>query len=156
VIGPGHIRAGRSPAMARTAPARGPTVDRLLKHGLARLFVSTLAAGLCSAVAMPSGHAAAHVTDGCQATRPAVAHYANGQIVTDTRRLIPCATEGHYTGETTIGVTANGAVWFSASDWEWALVRSKDNGSHWDRRRHVVQRFRAVEVQHRCRRLPLG
>ena len=40
---------------------------------------------------------------------------------------MPCATEtGFYTGETGIGVTRQGTVWFSAANWEWALARSRD------------------------------
>ena len=45
-----------------------------------------------------------------------------------------CASStGLYTGETSIAVTSDGAVWLSAADWEWALARSTDDGGHWQR-----------------------
>src|SRR4051812_18265088 len=71
---------------------------------------------------------------GCAPGRPAVAHYAGAHVVPAPQKRIPCATEtGYYTGETGIGVSPNGTVWFSAADWEWALGRSRDDGAHWDR-----------------------
>src|SRR3954452_11502118 len=80
----------------------------------------------------PSAHAAG---PGCDPSRPAVAHHAGGKVVDLAAPVrIPCATEtGYFTGETGIGVTQTGRVWFSAADWEWALVRSDDKGGHWQR-----------------------
>jgi hypothetical protein len=47
-------------------------------------------------------------------------------------KRVPCGSAtGFYTGETGIAVAKNGDVWFSAADWEWALVRSSDDGVHW-------------------------
>src|SRR5687767_7411480 len=71
---------------------------------------------------------------GCDARRPAVVHRAGGEVLDRAPVRVPCATEtGHFTGETTIGVTDAGTVWFSAADWEWALVRSDDNGASWEK-----------------------
>lgn len=78
--------------------------------------------------------APARSTRGCDPHRPAVAHRAGAKIVKARPLRIPCASEtGFYTGETTIGVTKQGTVWFSAADWEWALVRSRDQGATWER-----------------------
>lgn len=82
---------------------------------------------------VPVAHAAT-AGPGCDASRPAVAHHPGGRTATGPRTLIPCATEtGHYTGETGIGVTRTGRVWFSAADWEWALMRTDDKGANWQR-----------------------
>ena len=68
---------------------------------------------------------------GCDASRPAVAHRAGGAVVSGAPKEIPCGTEtGYYTGETGISVTPTGTAWFSAADWEWALVRGADKGAH--------------------------
>jgi hypothetical protein len=71
---------------------------------------------------------------GCDPDRPAVTHKAGGTVLDVPARRMPCATEtGHFTGETTIGVTEDGTVWFSAADWEWALVRSRNDGATWEK-----------------------
>lgn len=70
----------------------------------------------------------------CSPARASVAHHAGGRVVPQRPARVPCASEtGYYTGETGIAVTRNGDVWFSAADWEWALVRSKDDGHSWER-----------------------
>lgn len=71
---------------------------------------------------------------GCDEDRPAVTHRAGGELVDGAPERVPCGTEtGFYTGETTIAVSQEGTVWFSAADWEWALVRSDDQGGTWER-----------------------
>lgn len=71
---------------------------------------------------------------GCDPDKRSVAHGGDGVAVDGPPRRMACATEtGQYTGETTIGVTDDGTVWFSAADWEWALVRSRDLGATWER-----------------------
>lgn len=81
-----------------------------------------------------AGSADAEVGPGCESDRPAVVHRQDGVLATAERTRVPCGTEtGHYTGETTIGVHADGTVWFSAADWEWALVKSSDMGGTWER-----------------------
>jgi hypothetical protein len=70
----------------------------------------------------------------CAPERASTAHAPGGKVLARKPVRIPCASEtGYYTGETTIGVTNSGSVWFSAADWEWALVRSKDKGRTWER-----------------------
>ncbi|MDP9181563.1 MAG: hypothetical protein M3P04_02145, partial [Actinomycetota bacterium] len=70
----------------------------------------------------------------CRTGSPAVTHHAGGQAVKAPVRRVPCGSEtGFYTGETGIAVTAKGHVWFSAADWEWAMVRSVDDGVHWQK-----------------------
>jgi hypothetical protein len=71
---------------------------------------------------------------GCDPQRASVAHRSGGEVVQQPPLRIVCATEtGQYTGETTIGVTDSGTVWFSAADWEWALVKSHDQGETWEK-----------------------
>jgi hypothetical protein len=70
---------------------------------------------------------------GCAPSRPAIAYNAGGKLISPAQALVPCATEtGFYTGETGIGVTKQGTVWFSAANWEWQLARSSDDGAHWE------------------------
>src|SRR4051812_26778926 len=71
---------------------------------------------------------------GCAPGRPAVAHDSAGRAVSPApRQLVPCASAtGFYVGETGIGVTKQGTVWFSAANREWALARTRDSGAHWD------------------------
>src|SRR4051794_35027209 len=90
-------------------------------------------AALVGALAGPVGAAAKVPAAGCAPSRAATAYYASGRAVSPApRTLIPCATDtGYYTGETGIGVTAAGTVWFSAANWEWQLARSDDSGAHW-------------------------
>ncbi|MEA2494916.1 MAG: hypothetical protein QOJ29_2827 [Thermoleophilaceae bacterium] len=79
--------------------------------------------------------AQAATTDvGCTRDRVAVAHDSAGHAISPApRQLVPCATEtGFYVGETGIGVTKQGTVWFSAANREWALARTRDSGAHWD------------------------
>ena len=103
-----------------TRGIRGPA-------GLAMVVVCAFAA------AAPAAEGAS-LGAGCAPSRPAVAYYAGGQIVPAPQKRVPCATEtGFYTGETGIGVSRNGTVWFSAADWEWALARSRDDGATWQR-----------------------
>jgi hypothetical protein len=95
--------------------------------------LTALAIGL--AVAVCPGSAAAATSDfGCAHDRPALAHDSAGNAVSSApRRLVPCASEtGFYVGETGIGVTEQGTVWFSAANREWALARTRDSGAHWD------------------------
>ncbi|MFL5822743.1 MAG: sialidase family protein [Solirubrobacteraceae bacterium] len=70
---------------------------------------------------------------GCAPARSAIAYHAGGRLIRPApRRLVPCSTEtGYFTGETGIGVTKRGTVWFNAANWEWQLARSKDSGAHW-------------------------
>ncbi len=71
---------------------------------------------------------------GCDPDRTSVAHRAGGKLVNRQPLRVACATEtGEYTGETTIGVTDAGTVWFSAADWEWALARTQDDGATWEK-----------------------
>ncbi|MEA2447990.1 MAG: hypothetical protein QOK47_1627, partial [Actinomycetota bacterium] len=78
--------------------------------------------------------AASDLGPGCEAGRISVAHRAGGRIVDARPARIACATEtDEYTGETTIGVTDAGTVWFSAADWEWALARTQDDGATWEK-----------------------
>lgn len=84
--------------------------------------------------AAPPGAAARHADPLCAPERASVTHTAGGAVLKRKPLRVPCASEtGYYTGETTIGVTNSGTVWFSAADWEWALVRTKDKGRTWER-----------------------
>jgi hypothetical protein len=91
-------------------------------------LVSVAAIGVAAGPAAASSNPA-----GCAPSRPARAYHASGAPVAPApRKLVPCATEtGYYTGETGIGVTQAGTVWFSAANWEWQLARSGDAGAHW-------------------------
>lgn len=89
-----------------------------------------------AAAMTPVAQAADGGRAGCDASRPAVAHYAGGLRVTPApqRVFVPCTSQtNQYTGETTIAVTKDGTVWLSAADWEWALARSSDKGAHWSK-----------------------
>lgn len=88
---------------------------------------------LWTLVSAPAAQAATAPAPGCAPARPAVAYHAGGTLVSPAPlRIVPCATEtGYYTGETGIGVTKQGTVWFSAANWEWALAKSEDAGAHW-------------------------
>lgn len=108
------------------------------------LFVVTVVVASAAGIALPAAPSAAGVAlpvtastnsdRGCVESRPAVAHHPGGKIVEAAPVRMPCSSEtGHYTGETTIAVTKQGTVWFSAADWEWALVRSHDQGATWKR-----------------------
>lgn len=98
---------------------------------LAAAAVALAAAGVVLAA---PGSEARKVEATCEPTRATVAHKAGGAVVKRTPLRIACASEtGYYTGETTIAVTKQGTVWFSAADWEWALVRSADRGKTWER-----------------------
>jgi hypothetical protein len=108
------------------------TRSNRMTRGPVVVLVALLVAGLLGGV--PAGGADRRA--GCDEQRPAVVHRPGGEVVEDAPgpRRIPCGTEtGQYTGETTIGVTGDGTVWFSAADWEWALVRSRDEGATWER-----------------------
>ena len=70
----------------------------------------------------------------CRTASPAVVHHAGGVAVKASSKRVPCGSAtGYFTGETGIAVTQNGSVWFSAADWEWALVKSTDDGVHWQK-----------------------
>ena len=98
---------------------------------LARMAFVTCVALLASLGVAPAG---AGLGPGCDPGRPAVVHRAGGKVLDRKPLRVPCATEtGHFTGETTIGVTDAGTVWFSAADWEWALVRTRDDGATWEK-----------------------
>ena len=113
-----------------TAPAVGtaPTT----RHWRSRLVVVACAVLVASLGGVPvEGQ---ELGPGCDPSRASVAHRAGGQIVEQAPLRVPCGTEtGQYTGETTIGVTDAGTVWFSAADWEWALVRTHDDGATWEK-----------------------
>src|SRR5690349_4684657 len=113
--------------------ATATTVTRLTT--LARNLALT--AALAASFLLPgTAHAAktpSHASVGCASSRAAIAYHAGGQLVRPAPvTVVPCATEtGFYTGETGIGVTKQGTVWFNAANWEWQLVRSSDDGAHW-------------------------
>jgi len=70
----------------------------------------------------------------CRTGSPAVTHHAGGGVVNAPKKRVPCGSEtGFFTGETGIAVGKDGHIWFSAADWEWALVRSVDDGVHWQK-----------------------
>src|SRR5690349_6042576 len=111
--------------------------SRLSRGSLVR--VGLLAAVVAGAVTLvPSGSAAAPGRAAgdplCSPDRATIAHHAGGQVVPQRKPArVPCASRtGFYTGETGIAVTGDGSVWFSAANWESALVRSKDNGHSWE------------------------
>jgi hypothetical protein len=97
-----------------------------------RVLVAVVSLAAVALVAAPSGSAAPGGM--CRPGSPAVAHHAGGAVVKVAAVRVPCGSEtGYYTGETGIGVTRDGHVWFSAADWEWAMVHSVDNGRSWQR-----------------------
>ena len=104
---------------------------RCLRVG--RVWLATV----CACGLLPSAASAARGTavppTGCAPARAAEAYHATGQALNPApRTLVPCATQtGFYTGETGIGVTQQGTVWFSAANWEWQLARTDDDGAHW-------------------------
>jgi hypothetical protein len=105
--------------------------SRLSRRGSLGAALVMLAAGLVATA--PPG-AARNADPLCSPERASTTHVAGGNVLQRKPLRIPCASEtGYYTGETTIGVTSNGSVWFSAADWEWALVRTQDNGKTWER-----------------------
>src|SRR4051812_44718907 len=109
--------------------------SRLSRGPLIRFAVVAVAA-IGVAANAPAGMAARSSGSSdplCARNRTTVAHHAGGAIVhLGQPARVPCASEtGFYTGETGIAVTGNGTVWFSAANWESALVRSKDNGHTW-------------------------
>src|SRR5690242_4240 len=70
----------------------------------------------------------------CRTGSPAVVHHAGGVVAKARSRRVPCGSAtGYFTGETGIAAAKNGDIWFSAADWEWGLVRSHDDGVHWDK-----------------------
>ena len=85
------------------------------------------------ALALPPAAQAQTSAAGCVPSRPAVAYNAGAKLISAApQTLVPCATEtGFFTGETGIGVTKQGTVWFNAANWEWQLARSTDDGAHW-------------------------
>lgn len=90
-------------------------------------------ATLATALTAPAAASASSPDAGCMPSRPAIAYTAGAKLVTPAQTLVPCATEtGFYTGETGIGVTQQGTVWFSAANWEWQLARTSDDGAHWE------------------------
>jgi hypothetical protein len=101
-----------------------------IRAGLGLLGLGGLVAA--ALVAAPASEAAKF--PGCRPDSPAVTHRAGGATVKAKAVRIPCGSDtGYYTGETGIAVTPEGHVWFSAADWEWAMVRSTDNGRTWQR-----------------------
>src|SRR3954468_11011190 len=65
----------------------------------------------------------------CSPGTPTITHLAGGAPVRGQSARVACSAEtGFFTGETGIAVTKSGSIWFSAADWEWAMVHSKDNG----------------------------
>lgn len=103
---------------------------------MARLAALMLAAVLVvvGTTVAPPVSAKPRPDPGCRPGSPAVAHRSGGKAVRKKALRIPCATEtGFFTGETGIGVTKQGSVWFSAADWEWALARTRNKGASWER-----------------------
>ncbi|HUR51798.1 MAG TPA: sialidase family protein [Mycobacteriales bacterium] len=102
-----------------------------------RLLASVAVAALAAAgvaTAAPGKARPALAAGICRTGSPAVTHHTGGVVVKARVRRVPCGSEtGYYTGETGIAVMRNGSVWFSAADWEWALVRSRDDGVTWER-----------------------
>jgi hypothetical protein len=95
-------------------------------------LATVLVAGI--ATAAPGRQRPALAAGICRTGAPAVAHHAGGQALTAPVKRVPCGSEtGYFTGETGIGVTRSGSVWFSAADWEWAMVKSVDDGVTWQR-----------------------
>jgi hypothetical protein len=93
-----------------------------------------LAAAALVAVGLVAGPTAAATPGRCLPGTPTVTHLAGGAPVKATATRVACSVEtGFYTGETGIAVTKQGSIWFSAADWEWAMVHSKDNGRTWQR-----------------------
>ena len=91
-----------------------------------------LALAALAALVVPSH--AARPSGPCSPGTPAVSYVPGGPPVRTAHPRVACASDtGYYTGETGIAVTKNGHVWFSAADWEWAMVRSTDNGRTWQR-----------------------
>jgi hypothetical protein len=114
--------------IAETFAPAGPTRRRLAR--LVVLAVIALVAGLITGMPVDGSE----LGPGCAPKRTTVTHRAGGKVLERAPARVACATEtGYFTGETTIGVTDEGTVWFSAADWEWALVRSRDNGASWER-----------------------
>jgi hypothetical protein len=102
-----------------------------LRPALGLLLLSGLV-GATLVTAAPTQ--AAKPFPGCRPKAPTVAQRAGGAVVETRPARVPCGSEtGYYTGETGIAVHPNGDVWFSAADWEWAMVRSQDNGRTWQR-----------------------
>jgi hypothetical protein len=102
------------------------------------LGAAALAAVAAAVAVAPSGLASGAVRAKgdplCAPDRPAVTHRPGGRVVHQQPARVPCGSAtGYYTGETGIAVTGNGSVWFSAADWEWALVRTRDQGHSWER-----------------------
>ena len=94
------------------------------------LLVAAALAGALALVAAPSSEA--KKADPCASVT--VAHKPGGEVVKARPARRACGFEtGYYTGETGIAVTKKGSVWFSAADWEWAMVHSTDNGRTWKR-----------------------
>jgi hypothetical protein len=86
------------------------------------------------ATAAPGKPRSALAAGMCRTGSPTVVHHAGGGVVKAPPRRVPCGSEtGFFTGETGIAVARNGSVWFSAADWEWALVRSVDDGVSWQK-----------------------
>ena len=93
------------------------------------LAAAALAAALALVVA-PSSEA--KKADACASTT--VTHKPGGEVLKTKPARHACGFEtGYYTGETGIAVTKKGSIWFSAADWEWAMVHSTDNGRTWKR-----------------------
>lgn len=102
---------------------------RHVKHSKLLVLVVALAA---TGIAVAPSQAKANPL--CAPDRASVAHRASGQVVRHKPVRIACASEtGYYTGETGIAVTQSGAVWFSAADWEYAMVRTTNKGKSWER-----------------------
>jgi len=114
--------------MSRSRLSRRPLVRAGLLAAAAVAVVALAPSGIASA----PGHASGDRL--CAPSRATVAHRPGGRIVPQrTPARVPCASRtGFYTGETGIAVTGDGTVWFSAANWEHALVRSKDNGHSWE------------------------
>jgi len=96
-----------------------------------RGLVPVLGVLVAGALALPSQAAPAAP---CAPGTAAVLHRAGGVAVSGRSTRAGCGSDtGFYTGETGIAVTPNGDVWFSAADWEHALVRSGDDGRTWQK-----------------------
>lgn len=102
---------------------------------LSRTWALLGAVAVISAAVAVAPHGEAAARGRCRPQAASVAHHAGGHVVPGVRPArVPCASEtGFFTGETGIAVTREGHVWFSAADWEWALVRSTDDGASWQK-----------------------
>ena len=94
--------------------------------GAAALALTAAAAGHAGPPALP-GDAV-----GCHPSWPVSVYDGAGQPATTATRVVPCVTEtGFATSETSIGVTNDGALFFSPAGTENSMAISRDHGASW-------------------------